>query len=438
MLQSDGIIQPKVLKPKHVTYQRVSTFRGLCNFTRRKKNNTESLTDATMLSHCSNRILASFVRNGCAVNNFIHIQTITSSSKERGGGVWSSEKILFEKNVFVPSLGGTLSVRSPSNVKVMSLGHHEHPNMDRCIVKVLAPATSSPQCDTTVNQDGDTLKVVTKAESPEKIKDVATVIKLPMTHNIDVDTSESTYACIEAENFIESDFCNLTSKSGTITAAGIKSDKISLASVSGDIECSGLLQGDISIKTEDGNVISNRRFTGPALNVTTDSGDIRVASSYADESKFSSNTGSMNLRNLHNESFIAVYEQGDVNAHGIDGSANIFVKKGDVDVHISRLLAESRIHVEEGDIRVRVNDSHPIKINIDANDVIPDAKFQAIGMVEASDRNGPGKHFSCSIQPDKFSPSLIVVAEDGNVILESQDWAASLGLKLPPKGCKEL
>ena len=73
----------------------------------------------------------------------------------------------------------------------MSLGHHEHPNMDRCIVKVLAPATSSPQCDTTVNQDGDTLKVVTKAESPEKIKDVATVIKLPMTHNIDVDSKLS-------------------------------------------------------------------------------------------------------------------------------------------------------------------------------------------------------------------------------------------------------
>ena len=72
-------------------------------------------------------------------------------------------------------------------------------------------------------------------------------------------------------------------------------------------------------------MISNRRFTGPALNVTTDSGDIRVASSYADESKFSSNTGSMNLRNLHNENFIAVYEQGDVNAQGIDGSANIFV-----------------------------------------------------------------------------------------------------------------
>ena len=62
------------------------------------------------------------------------------------------------------------------------------------------------------------------------------------THRFPPAASESTFAYIEAENFIESDFCNLTSKSGAITAAGIKSDKISLASVSGDIECSGLVQ----------------------------------------------------------------------------------------------------------------------------------------------------------------------------------------------------
>jgi len=395
-----------------------------------------------MMSQCSSRVLAALARNGCAAGNVVHIQSANIASSppaasDRGGRdvvkSLTSKKIIFEKNVHVPSLGGTLSVRTPLDVKVMSLTPHEHPNMDRCIVKVLAPFTSAPECDTSVNQDGDMLKVVSKAESPEKNKGVATVITMPMTHNIDVDTSESTSASIEAENFIESDFCNLTSKAGGITAAGIKSDKISLASVSGDIECSGLVQGDISIKTEGGNVIGNRRFTGPSLNVTTDSGDIRVASSYADQSKFSSNTGSMNLRNLHNENYIAVYEQGDVNAHGIDGSANVFVKKGDVDVHISRLLAESRIHVEKGDIRVRINDAHPLKINIDANDVIPDAKFQAIGTMEARPA-GPGKHFACSIQPDKFSPSLVVVAEDGNVILESQDWAASLGLKLPPKG----
>ena len=39
-------------------------------------------------------------------------------------------------------------------------------------------------------------------------------------------------------------------------------------------------------------------------------------------------------------------------------------------------------------------------------------------------------HYSASIQPNVFSPTLTVIAENGNVVLESQDWAASLGLKM--------
>lgn len=119
----------------------------------------------------------------------------------------------------------------------------------------------------------------------------------------------------------------MTSDRGDITAARIKTAKLTLTSNSGDIVCSGHLQGNVVIKTKSGNVIGDKRFTGPSIDVTTESGDIRVASSYAEQAKFSTNTGSMNLRNLHNESYIVVYDQGDVKAIGIDGAANIFVKK---------------------------------------------------------------------------------------------------------------
>ena len=46
--------------------------------------------------------------------------------------------------------------------------------------------------------------------------------------------------------------------------------------------------------------------------------------------------------------------------------------------------------------------------------------------------------YSASIQPNVFSPALTVIAENGDVVLESQDWAASLGLKLAhPKYTQE-
>ena len=40
------------------------------------------------------------------------------------------------------------------------------------------------------------------------------------------------------------------------------------------------------------------------------------------QSKFVTNRGNINLRNIHNESYIASYECGDVKVKGIDGSTN--------------------------------------------------------------------------------------------------------------------
>ena len=40
------------------------------------------------------------------------------------------------------------------------------------------------------------------------------------------------------------------------------------------------------------------------------------------------------FRNLHNESYVAVYEKGNVTMQGVDGSTNVFVKEGDVDIQV--------------------------------------------------------------------------------------------------------
>ncbi len=74
-------------------------------------------------------------------------------------------------------------------------------------------------------------------------------------------------------------------------------------------------------------MIGDKRFTGETLEVSTDSGDIRIASSYADSSSYYTNSGSLYLRNIHNDCYMSVYEKGNVTLLGMDGSANIFVKK---------------------------------------------------------------------------------------------------------------
>jgi len=83
-------------------------------------------------------------------------------------------------------------------------------------------------------------------------------------------------------------------------------------------------------------------------------------------------------------------------------------------------------------VRLRLSDAEPLKVTIEANDVVPDAKFKAYGEIVATDGGSGPRRYSCSIQPDKFSPELLVIAENGRVLLDSQDWAASLGLKVDP------
>ena len=53
-------------------------------------------------------------------------------------------------------------------------------------------------------------------------------------------------------------------------------------------------------------------------------------------------SGNLSLRNIHNESYVAVYNEGNVSMQGVDGSTNVFVKKGELDMQISHVGNESR------------------------------------------------------------------------------------------------
>jgi len=137
----------------------------------------------------------------------------------------------------------------------------------------------------------------------------------------------------------------------------------------------------------------------------------------------------MNIKNCHNESFVAVTEEGKVTMYGVDGCTNVFIKKGELDIQISHVGDESRIHVEEGDISLKMSDSHPVKVCVTGKEVSTDNKFANFGTVKTKEDNY--QHYLGTIQPDQLSPTCQVVAEKGVVRVENQDWATSMGFKFP-------
>ena len=113
-------------------------------------------------------------------------------------------------------------------------------------------------------------------------------------------------------------------------------------SESGDIRFPSAVQGSVSVVSGSGAVAAEKRVLGPSLDISTDTGPISVASCYSDQSKFSTQSGDMDLKNVHNDSYVAVYTDSTVKMSGIDGTANVFMKKGSLDIQMSHVRHESR------------------------------------------------------------------------------------------------
>jgi len=336
--------------------------------------------------------------------------------------------MLHSHSLKVPSFGGSLWVSSPFNVSVKPIGTFEHPDLDKAFVKVYgANKGMADLINVSVKQEGHKLSVTGSTEDMSVADDVSVEVEVPIVHNINLMTTGK--GAISCKDMVESNFCHLTSESGAISVSRLKTANLIIQTEAGSVVCKGAIQGSVSIVTGEGNVVADKRFIGPTLDITTDQGDITIASCYSDQSKFSTRSGNMKLRNLHNESYVAVYEQGKVEMQGVDGSTNVFMKKGELDIQISHVVNESRLHVEEGDINLKIADNQPVKVCVTGTEVETDEQFAKFGNVETKEDNY--QHYLGTIMPNQFSPTCQVVAERGRVVVESQDWATSMGFKLP-------
>ena len=116
----------------------------------------------------------------------------------------------------------------------------------------------------------------------------------------------------------------------------------------------GAVQGRVFVDTGDGNVVGKGRFLGPQLEVSTDAGDINISSCYSDQSKFVTRRGSMELKNMHNISSVEVTEEGNVMMQGLDGTTEVNILKGHLDMGVSRVRTESKVEIGEGNVILKI------------------------------------------------------------------------------------
>ena len=109
------------------------------------------------------------------------------------------------------------------------------------------------------------------------------IFQAPVVHSVSIESKGD--AKIDVSDFIESEYCQISSQDGPVQVNRIKTESLTVTTDSGEILCSGHIQGSVKISSNSGSVVGEQRFIGPTLDISTDSGDIRVASSYSDQVK---------------------------------------------------------------------------------------------------------------------------------------------------------
>jgi len=321
----------------------------------------------------------------------------------------------------VPSFGGKLEVNSRIPVEVVPACPQTFPNMDRAFVKAISEGDKP---SLSVIQDEKKIQVF----CPIPCSKSSLTAEVPMVHDVDVATSGD--ASISCSNMVESDFCNIQTEAGDILVRGIKTECLKIDTFSGEVTCVGSVQGRVSVSTGDGNVKGKGRFLGPQLEVTTDAGDINISSCYSDQSKFVTRRGSMELKNMHNISSVEVSEEGNVMMQGLDGTTEVKILKGNLDMGVSRVRTESKVEVLEGNIVLKLSPTHPLKLRVAAREMNVDSYFGQLGQVEEVEGGQELNAATAGVE----GPLLHVLAPSGKVEVRQQSWAESVGLNMAAMG----
>jgi len=218
----------------------------------------------------------------------------------------------------------------------------------------------------------------------------------------------------------------LCTEYGPIKIRDCWSHDITLASRFGDIICEGTIEGNMTAEIfGDGDFVS-RITVGNRLKVTTDSGDISLWSDcFAELAELYTITGHIHLRYLYGAAKILVKEHGSVSVNVVEGTIAAVVKSGSMFVNVEKLVEDSFLEVETGDITLTVPSDYPFRISLMAtssdiaSEILNAGEFFLAG-------NGDESFVSGQVTgPGEFQPTISIKCHHGRASLQIQKDATS-------------
>lgn len=241
----------------------------------------------------------------------------------------------------------TLNVSLPFNISLEPLDLYKYPNCDKVIVTIEGDnILHDVKCTRLAHQlflscdKYETSQATCRIEAPIKASINAT----------------SPQGNITLKNF-NGKKININTGSGNITATKLYSEDISLTSLTGNIICRTVLQAaNIYLSTGKNGNISIDKLLGLNLSVTTVNGDINTLSSYCNQSQFTTESGCLDLHNVHRKCQIFCNEKAKLNLVSFDGNLQACMESGEANIQIARIEGDSKIEIKkEGILKLKLS-----------------------------------------------------------------------------------
>ncbi|KAI4459134.1 putative adhesin [Holotrichia oblita] len=242
----------------------------------------------------------------------------------------------------------TIILKCPYNINIKPIDVFQSQN--KAFINIDTNSDASKVPDVICNYNNDILSVdVIGSDKEDFTLNIDTSVKA----NVDIQGCNN----INIGNFYGK-YIKANTKNGHINLAKSQCEEISLITDNGDIVCKDVTQaGDITLKIQNSGKITTDRLQGLKLQAYVANGSINVGSSYCDKSNFEIETGELQLKNLHKHVTINIKEEALLNIVGFDGDISINMKKGLANIQFSRIIEDSKIHIEnDGSLILRLSE----------------------------------------------------------------------------------
>ncbi|XP_033151948.1 uncharacterized protein LOC117135665 [Drosophila mauritiana] len=320
-----------------------------------------------------------------------------------------------------------INVKSDIFLRIQPADVHQYTSGDVFIAQLVGGQVknSNVSLDVKVTDEDKVVNVVVKqlAEQPSKLE---CHLQIPVRSDVSVDAKGS----VRVEG-IQSELLQVKAKEGILTK-NIKATHINLYSENGNINCQGTLLGKITqIESHNGNIAMDK-LQGDSLNCSTKAGSIVTDCCYVEKSKFQTQTGRLELKNVHKSSQVHVHQSSDLNMTGVHGNLQITTKGGNLNVQLSELVGNNKIDAENLLEEAIIHISQAIEQNLHIEVTAPEVKLENELEHVAHALNESKNKFVLS----NPNTNRLEVSSTGNkgVRLGKQSWSDMMRNKLKATG----